>query len=196
MSDLGSNLRAVREAAGLSLAAVARRTHYSKALLGHLETGKRSVAPEHVVAYSRALGVSVERLYGPALDPLRIAHEWLVADGVVPIESDRGRRVGDTMADELERRVIELRHLDDIVGGGDLFPATAELVKAQDVVQRCSYSETTGRRLLTTVGELAQLAGWVTSDADCSKRNGSTCPGSARPEPPETTRWPVSSFRR
>lgn len=166
MSDLGSNLRAVREAAGLSLAAVARRTHYSKALLGHLETGKRSVAPEHVMAYSRALGVSVERLYGPALDPLRIAHEWLVADGVVPIESDRGRRVGDTMADELERRVIELRHLDDIVGGGDLFPAvTAELVKAQDVVQRCSYSEITGRRLLTTVGELAQLAGWVTSDA-------------------------------
>lgn len=58
MPDLGPNLRAAREAAGVSLSAMARRTHDSKALLGHLETGRRPVRPEHVTAYSRALGIA------------------------------------------------------------------------------------------------------------------------------------------
>lgn len=166
MSDLGANLRAAREAAGLSLSAVAGRTHYSKALLGHLETGRRTVTPEHVTAYSRALGVSAEGLYGPALDPLRVAHEWLVADPLIRAESVAGRRVGAALATELERRVIDLRHLDDTVGGNDLSPVVAaELATARDIVRHCSYSETTGRRLLASVGELAQLAGWVASDA-------------------------------
>ncbi|GAA1224911.1 hypothetical protein GCM10009676_03260 [Prauserella halophila] len=118
MTELGGNLRAAREAAGVSLAAMAAmaaRTHYSKALIGHLETG---------------------------------------------------RRVGDSLAAELERRVIELRHLDDVVGGGDLSPLVLrELSDAQHVVRTASYGEETGRRLLVVVGELAQLAGWVASDA-------------------------------
>jgi transcriptional regulator with XRE-family HTH domain len=166
LSDLGAKLRAARKAAGVSLAAVAARTHYSKALLGHLETGHRAVKPEHVAAYSRALGVAVERLYGPSEDPLRVAHEWLVADSPASVQTAAGRRVGASLASELERRVIELRHLDDVVGGVDLFPAVSkELADAQRVVNECSYSEETGRRLLTAVGELAQLAGWVASDA-------------------------------
>ncbi|WP_280480858.1 helix-turn-helix domain-containing protein, partial [Nocardia cyriacigeorgica] len=44
--------RAAREAAGLSLSAMAARTHYSKPLLGMLETGRRQVKPEHVRAYA------------------------------------------------------------------------------------------------------------------------------------------------
>jgi transcriptional regulator with XRE-family HTH domain len=166
LSDLGPKLRAAREAAGVSLAAVAARTHYSKALLGHLETGHRAVKPEHVTAYSRALGVSIEHLYGPSDDPLRVAHEWLVTDTPVKVQTAAGRRVGATLAADLERRVIELRHLDDVIGGMDLFPLVRkELADAQSVVQESSYSDQTGRRLLTTVGELAQLAGWVASDA-------------------------------
>jgi tetratricopeptide (TPR) repeat protein len=35
----------------------------------------------------------------------------------------------------------------------------------QDAVRSASYTEKIGRRLLTVVGELAQLAGWVASDA-------------------------------
>lgn len=166
MADLGSNLRTAREAAGLSLSAMARRTHYSKALLGHLETGRRTVMPEHVTAYSRTLNVAVDRFYGPTLAPLRVAHEWLVSDSEIRAESLAGRRVGSTLVSELERRVVELRHLDDIVGGNDLSPiVAAELTAAHDVIDRCSYSEATGRRLLVTVGEMAQLAGWVASDA-------------------------------
>ncbi|MHA6618901.1 helix-turn-helix domain-containing protein [Pseudonocardia sp. DLS-67] len=166
MSDLGAKLRTAREAAGVSLAAVAARTHYSKALLGHLETGHRAVKPEHVTAYSRALGVSIEHLYGPSDDPLRVAHEWLVADTPVTIQTSAGRRVGASLAADLEQRVIELRHLDDVIGGKDLFPLVRkELADARSVVQEASYSDETGRRLLIVVGELAQLAGWVASDA-------------------------------
>ena len=165
MSELGGNLRAAREAAGVSLAALARSTHYSKALLGHLETGQRAVKPEHVTAYARALGVSVDRLYGPPADPLRVAHEWLVSDGPAIVHCASGRRVGDSLATELERRVIELRHLDDFVGGADLFPVVSkELSDAEHIVNEASYTEDIGRRLLTVVGELAQLAGWVASD--------------------------------
>lgn len=145
---------------------MAARTHYSKPLLGLLETGNRTVKPEHVVAYSRALGISVDSLYGGPDDPLRVAHEWLVSDIPATVHATAGRRVGASLAAELEQRVIDLRHLDDVMGGRDLAPLVRrELADAQRVVNESSYSEPTGRRLLTVVGELAQLGGWVTSDA-------------------------------
>jgi transcriptional regulator with XRE-family HTH domain len=80
MTDFGAVLRAAREAAGISPAMMASRTHYSKPLLGLLETGKRTIKPEHIEAYSRALNVSIDTLQGSPDDPLRVAHEWLVND--------------------------------------------------------------------------------------------------------------------
>ncbi len=57
-------------------------------------------------------------------------------------------------------------HLDDVIGGGDLFPVVSkELSEVHGVVRSASYAEKVGWRLLTVVGELAQLAGWVASDA-------------------------------
>jgi transcriptional regulator with XRE-family HTH domain len=166
MSELGARLREARQAAKISLSAMAARTHYSKPYLSQIENGRRTVQPEHVTAYSRALGVPVASLYGQPQDPLRIAHEWLLADTPVTVHSAAGRRVGASLAAELERRVIELRHLDDTVGGDDLYPLVdRELAAAARVVTDASYSEPVGRRLLTVVGELAQLAGWVASDA-------------------------------
>jgi transcriptional regulator with XRE-family HTH domain len=166
MTDLGAALRAAREAAGVSLAAMATRTHYSKSLIGLLERGKRTIKPEHVEAYGRALNVPTEFLQGPPDDPLRVAHEWLVSDSPTVVQLRAGRRVSAMLADKLEDRVIKLRHLDDVIGGGDLFPVVSkELSEVQRVVMYASYTEKIGRRLLTVVGELAQLAGWVASDA-------------------------------
>lgn len=166
MDDLAARLRRARTDAGLSLAALAARTHFSKPLLGLLETGKRTISPEHVVAYSRALCVPVTALYGAPDDPLRVAHEWLVSETPAARHTAAGRRVGSSLATELEERVVELRHLDDVIGGGDLIPLVRrELADAERVVNEASYDEGTGRRLLTAVGELAQLAGWVASDA-------------------------------
>ncbi len=77
-----------------------------------------------------------------------------------------GRRVGESLADALGARVVELRHLDDVVGSAELLPAVRqELADAESLVRNGSYTEPIGRRLLTATGELAQLAGWVASDA-------------------------------
>lgn len=164
--DLGERLRAAREVGGISLSRMAAKTHYSKTYIWQLENGQRTVKPEHVMAYSRALNVAADALYGPPLDPLRLAHEWLVSDTPVTVHRAAGRSVGDSLAEELEHRVIELRHLDDTVGGGDLNPLVhRELAEAADIVNEGSYTEQVGRRLRVVVGELAQLAGWVASDA-------------------------------
>ncbi|WP_433262730.1 helix-turn-helix domain-containing protein [Actinosynnema sp. CS-041913] len=55
MSETARTLRAAREAAGLSLAVMAQRTHYSKSLLGMVENGQRTATPELVAAYERVL---------------------------------------------------------------------------------------------------------------------------------------------
>jgi transcriptional regulator with XRE-family HTH domain len=166
MNDLGKALRVARESAGVSLTGMAARTHFSKPLLGLLETGKRTIRPEHVEAYSRALNVSLDALYGPSDDPLRVAHEWLVDDSPSVVQSQTGRRIGRTLVGDLEDRVIKLRHLDDFLGSEDLFPVVhKELSEVHDVVQSASYTSKTGQRLLAVVGELSQLAGWVASDA-------------------------------
>ena len=162
----GAKLRAAREAAGFSLSRMAALTHYSKPYLSQLENGHRTVSAQHVQAYSRALDVPIGALYGPTNDPLRVAHEWLLADSPAAVHSGAGRHVGASLASELERRVVELRHLDDTVGGGDLFPLVRrELSEAQHVLNDSSFATDIGRRLLIVVGELSQLAGWVGSDA-------------------------------
>lgn len=57
MSDLGQTLRAAREAAGLSLSGMARRTGYSDGYLGNVETGVRNTTPRVIRAYERVLGM-------------------------------------------------------------------------------------------------------------------------------------------
>jgi transcriptional regulator with XRE-family HTH domain len=41
----GAMLRAAREAAGVSLSALATQAHYSKSYLGNVETGEKPVTP-------------------------------------------------------------------------------------------------------------------------------------------------------
>jgi transcriptional regulator with XRE-family HTH domain len=55
--EMGQVLRAARESAGLSLAALAGRVHYSKSTLGMVETGQRTATPALIAAYERTLGV-------------------------------------------------------------------------------------------------------------------------------------------
>ncbi len=52
----GQVLRSVREAAGLSLAALAARTNYHKSEIGHVETGKRRASVGLATACDRVLG--------------------------------------------------------------------------------------------------------------------------------------------
>ena len=61
MTEIGTQLRVAREAAGLSLAQLARRTSYGKSYLGNIETGRRRATPDVILAYERALGDDMQR---------------------------------------------------------------------------------------------------------------------------------------
>ena len=56
---IGERLRAARVAAGLSLAVMAARTHYSRSLLSLVENGKRTATSGIVAGYERVLGVGL-----------------------------------------------------------------------------------------------------------------------------------------
>ncbi|TDC45152.1 XRE family transcriptional regulator [Micromonospora sp. KC207] len=161
-ADLGAKLRAAREAAGHSLAGMAALTHFSKPYLGLVETGRRPATPDVVERYEHALGEPI----GTPADPVRLTHEWLIGDPPVPRQLRAGRRIGTGLIETLEARVIELRHLDDTVGSRTLLPVIrTELDHAEHLARTASYTDASGKRLYTVIGELAQLAGWVASDA-------------------------------
>jgi transcriptional regulator with XRE-family HTH domain len=61
MDDLGATLRRAREAAGLSLAGMAKRTGFSRSHIGNAETGGRAVTPALARAYEAALGEDLNR---------------------------------------------------------------------------------------------------------------------------------------
>src|SRR5215468_5673886 len=52
---IGARLRSAREAAGVSLSAMARLTNYSRYHLSNVEAGRRRATPDVVLAYERAL---------------------------------------------------------------------------------------------------------------------------------------------
>lgn len=145
----GERLRTAREAAGLSLSALATRTYYSKALLGLLETGQRQVRPEHVRAYADALGIG-SALFIELADGEQAAAEWIHRVAA----SDMG---GDTL-DRLESTV------DDLAAG---YPTTPPGELLMRIRQHLGYAGrlmdsrktlTQDRRLLVTVGWLSLLA--------------------------------------
>lgn len=68
----GAMLRAAREAAGVGLREVARRTHYSAAYLSLIESGKRPVPAVVVAAYESVLGSDLERLTALTKSPASV----------------------------------------------------------------------------------------------------------------------------
>ncbi len=96
-----------------------------------------------------------------------ILAELLSAGDILrPLTTATGRRIGPATVDDLAARVHRLRLADDVLAGGDLVvPAFRELRAAIKLYQDSAHSEQVGRTLLTQVGELAQVAGWIASDA-------------------------------
>ncbi|HEY3003649.1 MAG TPA: helix-turn-helix transcriptional regulator [Kribbellaceae bacterium] len=121
----------------------------------------------------RESGELVDALTGRAAAPridtgdaVQLAHEWLVADPPQLVEIRVGRRIGEDLVTKVEARVTEVRRLDDFIGGGDLAAVVdRELRATTELLTSGAYTERLGRRLLTAIAELAQLAGWVLSDA-------------------------------
>ncbi|MGH2943522.1 MAG: helix-turn-helix domain-containing protein, partial [Solirubrobacteraceae bacterium] len=96
----------------------------------------------------------------------RLVHEWLVVEPPQLAEPRAGRRIGGGLVDRVERRVEQLRYIDDFVGGRDLHDLVARELRATiALLKSAAYTDELGRRLLIALGELCQLAGWVASDA-------------------------------
>lgn len=77
---LGPTLKAARTDAGVSLALMADRVAYAKPYLSQLENGHRTVLPEHVAAYERALGVDL-RAYRPVVSVREAAENFAAFRG-------------------------------------------------------------------------------------------------------------------
>jgi tetratricopeptide (TPR) repeat protein len=106
----------------------------------------------------------------PAL-AIRLAHQWLVSDPPQIVETRAGRQIGEGLTRRVERRVEQLRHMDDFVGGDDLYELVAkELRSTISILKEAGYSESVGNRFLTATGELCQLAGWTAADAGLPAR--------------------------
>lgn len=133
------------------------------------ETGKRKPR-EWLPFIAAALGVPVDELRtpeAPAEPPLPTLADFLPeGDPLAPLEGRPGRRVGMGDVGDLQRRVHGLRLADDVLAGGDLIrPALRDLRRAVNLYRQSTYSGDVGRQLLRQIGELAQIAGWIASDA-------------------------------
>ncbi|GAB2650633.1 hypothetical protein GCM10027088_30870 [Nocardia goodfellowii] len=144
----GERLRAAREAAGLSLSALAARTHFSKPLLGMLETGQRTVRPEHVRAYADALGIGSALFVEPA-DGERAAAEWMQRAAA----SDIG---GDTL-ERLELAVDDLASAYPTTAPGELLVRVRQHLGYAGRLMDSRKTLTQHRRLLVVVGWLSLL---------------------------------------
>ncbi|MEH6373273.1 helix-turn-helix transcriptional regulator [Streptomyces sp. KLMMK] len=176
--NIGANIRRLREQRGWSQARLARETCRAAGVAGdpigrqeisRYETGKRKPR-EWLPFLAAALVVPVEAITGPppALElPAPSLADYLPpGDPLAPLKAREGRRIGFTAVADLRQRVHGLRLADDVLAGGDLIrPALRELRSAVKLYRETSHSEDVGRELLSQIGELAQIAGWIASDA-------------------------------
>jgi hypothetical protein len=116
-----------------------------------------------------AMGDVERRCYQPVTGTPLIT---VALDGMVhetsPVTAALGaERVLPPMMDLLDGHIAALRRLDDRQGGGalSLRYVTNELQGVLDLVRCSSYSAEIGKRLYTSVANLAQLAGWMHFDA-------------------------------
>lgn len=129
--------KALRLGAGLSLAELAKRANYSKAAIGHAETGRHPPTPELARAIDSALGANglLIALAAAIQDSRRsvmdVNRREMLATialssaslGTSSILDDYppSRRIGPYDLAHLRDRTSQLRRLDDRLGGGDTY---------------------------------------------------------------------------
>ncbi|RLU80477.1 transcriptional regulator [Streptomyces griseocarneus] len=177
-SDIGANIQRLRKERGWSQARLGREVCRAAGAVGESvgrqeisrwETGKRKPR-EWLPFLAVALGVTAEVLctpQKPTEPPLPTLADFLPDDDPLsPLGSREGRRIGMGQVDDLQKRVHGLRLADDVLAGGDLIrPALRELRSTVKLYREGSHAAEVGRQLLRQIGELAQIAGWIASDA-------------------------------
>ncbi|MFJ4550321.1 helix-turn-helix domain-containing protein [Streptomyces sp. NPDC088817] len=116
---------------------------------------------QQAVAYAR--GDRLAQLPGAAAT---LAELLPPGDPLEPLAARTGHRIDAAKVEGLAARVHALRLADDVLSGGDLIaPAFRELSAAVTLHREASYPDDVGRSLLVQIGELAQITGWIASDA-------------------------------
>ncbi|MFF8461221.1 helix-turn-helix transcriptional regulator [Streptomyces albidoflavus] len=177
-SAIGANIRRLREERGWSQARLAREVCRAARVQGEpvgrqeisrWETAKRTPR-EWLPFIAATFGVPVEALKTPekpAEPPLPTLADFPPDDDPLsPLSARTGRRIGIGQVYDLQKRVHGLRLADDVLAGGDLIrPALRELRSAVKLYREGTHTAEVGRQLLRQIGELAQIAGWIASDA-------------------------------
>lgn len=113
-------------------------------------------------------GGPVQRRRFAALSAVAVsmaAARWSVGSEPPTVEAAGGRRVPGSVATDLQIRLDRLRHMDDVLGSGDLVPAAAvERRLATKLLTQHTYDETTRRALHAAASEAARIGGWLAYD--------------------------------
>ncbi|MGW2282866.1 transcriptional regulator [Streptomyces sp. NPDC001770] len=84
----------------------------------------------------------------------------------VPASSAGGRRIDVAVPERFERRLDDLRHLDDTLGSREVYDAArAELRLITSTLKGASYTEQVGRRLFGAAADASRSAGWTAYDS-------------------------------
>ena len=94
------------------------------------------------------------------------AHEWLIAGPDAGVARSSGSPLPVGVVDDLDGIVGQLRRMDDQIGSRTLLPLVrAHLQHVLCLLEERRYSDSVGRRLHATAGELMRLAGWLSFDS-------------------------------
>ncbi|GAA3132489.1 transcriptional regulator [Nonomuraea salmonea] len=135
------------------------------------EAGHNQPRDPYRLLYTRAFGTSEGELFDMPQAPCRPTLDDVFAklpgsDALTPLPTRAGRRIGMSTIADLSARVHRLRLADDVLAGGDLLqPAFRELDAVTRLYREATCTEHTSRALLAVIGELAQISGWIASDA-------------------------------
>ncbi|MFE2583292.1 XRE family transcriptional regulator [Streptomyces sp. NPDC059378] len=185
--DFGTVFALARRHAGISYAKIAAECDIKPERVGSLARGQGSVTTfEKITRIADALRIPgsllglASRPWEAGLTPdvdgedsvrrrdffKASAGSGLAASLPELTRPQAGRHIGSDTPKRLRERTARLRRLDDILGGGDTYRVyLGEYQATKALIRDTTYTETTGRALLSVLAEQAQQAGWAAFDA-------------------------------
>jgi transcriptional regulator with XRE-family HTH domain len=156
VETFGALLRRLRKSAGLSQPALAKLVPVSQASLSRYESGLQAVDEDIAARLDVLLSADGALLALHALDNPAIGHDKAALLGeaaafIYDITSDLAATIRD--------HTHQFRRLDDFIGGRELYPAVQRVLEAAGTACRRDTSA------LSDLAELAQIGGWIASDA-------------------------------
>ena len=93
------------------------------------------------------------------------AHDWPLAQPASDVASSAGPHLSGEVVDHLDTITTGLRRMDDHLGGGQTLGLVRQHLSAVvGLLKHRRYTDSVGRRLHATAGELLRLAGWLSFD--------------------------------